>query len=922
MVFSAGLLGAWYGAQAAQSLALSSGARTASAQSPQGAQAQSRSSDVLPPWDPRGEITALETLRRSVLASGQFFDSTLGNFSSLDVSQDEKQLFALHQGLRKLQSLSSAASEKTASDTDRAFWARRFDEGVAQLNSFFEDMALEGVTVLKGEELSKAESTLAISRGRSEYLGGIIHAGAFDAEVDNFQGAAAFTITVRKSGVDTDVAIDLADMGAPPRTLDNVTAYINSQLENAGMISRIERAKIGEPDENGIVPGNNWGLKINGVLTERLSFSSASGAPAVWTAGISGTGDTAGGQLVKYVDLAAGGSAAFAQRIEADPTVTETTNEDGEMSTSSTSNPLEVRATARSADGGIYVLGETASTVDGQSIKGERDLVLMRYDTTGKRVWNRTLGAAGEASGASLAVDNSGNVIVAGSVSGAFGDSTQLGGTDSLVAKFNADGVEQWAKRFGANSDDKVNAVTVGADGAIYVAGETNSALGGVASQGGTDGYVRAFGADGSTLYTRAAEAGAGTERAKAAAIAADGGLIVASEVDGRAVLTKYAAGDDGTGAPAWTVDLGDLDGGRIGGIAVDESGDIFLSGAAGSGFALGAVLDANAGGRDAVLVKISETGGGTGASVDYVTFLGSAEDNSASSVSVADGKVYIAGKTSGALPGATQVGDRNAYAAGFDAATGAREWVQQISGRGGLSEAAGVVIDPNGDSVLDRFGLPSGEVRYADSRVITARSSVREGDHFYVSVDGGRKRKISIDADETMRSLTFKLNAVLVLDGTADVRRSAEGDMLRIKPKEGVTVTFSRGADGQDALKGLGLVEGAVTGKASLLDADEASDSAAPNIFALELPSSLSIADKDAALAASEALSKAQSMIQRAWRDLTMDPALKDLLKGPQAGKRGGTVPAYLQAQLANYSAGLQRLNAGGGGSSTLALF
>ena len=928
MVLSAGLLGAWYGAQNAQSLALSGGARPASAQQgPQGQQGQpaagqSRSDEVRPPWDPRGEITALETLRRSVLADGRFFDSTLSNFSSLDVSEDEKQLFALHQGLRRLQSLSAASADKAASDVDRAFWARRFDEGVAQLNGFFEDMELEGVSVLKGEELSKAESALAISRGRSEYLGGVIHTGAFDAEVDNFQGSAAFTITVRKNGVDTDIAIDLADMGATPRTLDNVTAHINTRLENAGMVSRIERARIGEPDENGIVPGNNWGLKINGVLTERLSFSSASGAPAVWTAGVSGAAETAGGQLVKYVDLAGGGSAAFAKRIEADPTVTETTNADGETVTSADSNPLEVRAAARSADGGLYVLGETTSAVDGQSIKGERDLVLMRYDTTGKKVWTRTLGAAGEASAASIAVDGSGDVIVAGSVSGTFGTSTQLGGTDSLVAKFDADGVEQWAKRFGATADDQVNTVTVGDDGTVYVAGETNSALGGVASQGGTDGYIRAFGPDGATLYTRAAEAGAGTQRAKAAAMASDGGLIVASEADGRAVLTKYAAGDDGSGAPAWTVDLGDLDGGRIGGVAVDDNGDIFLSGAAGAGFAPGPVVDANAGGRDAVLVKLSETGGGTGANVDYATFLGGAGDNSASAITVADGKAYLAGKTSDALPGATQIGARNAFAAGFDAATGAREWVRQVSGRGGLSEAAGVMVDPGGDSVLDRFGLPAGEVRYADSRVITARSSVREGDHFHVSVDGGRKRKITIDADETMRSLTFKLNAALVLDGTADVRRSAEGDMLRVKPNEGVTVTFSRGGEGQDALKGLGLVEGAVTGKASLLDADEETDSAAPSVFALELPDSLSIADKDSALAASEALSTAQSMVQRAWRDLTMDPALKDLLNGPKAGDRSGTAPAYLQARLANYSAGLQRLNAGGGGGSTLALF
>lgn len=919
MVFSVGLLTAWYGAQAAQSLAL--GAAPSAASSASSSAASQRSDDVLPPWDVRGEIVALDALRRDVLADGQFFDSTLRNFSSLDVSEDEKQLFALHQGLRKLQSLAVPASEAGARSTDVSFWSRRFDEGLAQLDSFFEQMSLEGVSVLKGEDLSKAESSLAISRGVSEYTGAVIHTGAFDAEVDALTGSAAFTITVRKNGVDTAVNIDLADMGATPRTLDNVAGHINTQLEAAGMVSRIERVKIGTEDENGIVQGDDWGFKVKGVLTEQLRFSDAGGAPAVWTAGVSGATQDAAGQLIKYVDLASGGSAAFARRIEADPTVTETSSEDGETSTSEAANPLEILATARGEDGGIYVVGQTTSAVDGQAIKGQQDLVLMRYDTTGKKVWTRTLGAAEDASGASIAVSANGDVVVAGSVAGALGDTTQIGGRDSLVAKFDADGVEQWTRRFGASADDQANALTVAGDGTVFVAGEAGSAIGGVPSQGGVDGYIRALDASGNTLFTRAAEAGAGTERAKATALAADGGLLVASEVDGRAVLTKYAAGDDGTGAPVWTVDLGDLDGGRIEGLSVGDDGAIYLAGAAGAGFAPGAVVTANSGGRDAVLVRLSEIGGGSAVQTDYTTFLGSAEDNVANAVQATGGVVYLAGKTSGALPGATQNGDRNAFAAGLDAATGALQWTQQVAGRGGLSEAKGVIVDPGGDSVLDRFGLPSGEVRYADSRVITARSSVREGDHFYVQVDDGRRRKITIDADETMRSLTFKLNAAFVLDAAADVRRSADGDRLRITPKEGVTVTLTAGAEGQDALAGLGLPEGSVRGKASLVDGPSDTSSDAPSVFALELPRTLSIADRDAALAASEALADAQSKVQRAWRDLTMDPALRELLEGPQAGRRGGTAPAYLTAQVANYQAGLDRLLAGGGGS-TLALF
>jgi len=923
MVISSNLISAWYGAQTATALART----TVSANTP-GASAQagagSRSEEVLPPWDARGEIEALESLRRSALADGVFFDRRLGEFASLDVSEDEKQLFAMYQGIRRLQALATEASESSTSDTRRDFLDRRFQEGVAQMNTFFEELDLEGVTVLKGEELSKAESDLAVSRGRSEYTGPIVHSGAFDAAVDGFQGDVSFTLNVRKSGVDTPINIDLADMGATPRTMDNVAAHINTQLENAGMISRVERVKIGEEDENGIVQGDNYGFKIKGVLTETLSFSAPTGDPAVYMVGVSGDRENAGGQITKYVDIAGGGETAFTRRIEADASITEKSlpKADGEIGETETrestqSNPLRILDSVQGPDGGLYAVGYASNGVEGQAIKGEQDLILMRYDSTGKQVWARTLGAAGEAEGASIALDNAGNVVVAGSVTGALGDTTQLGGSDSLVSKFSADGVEQWTKRFGGNDDDKALGVVVGNDGTIFVAGQAESPVGGVSNAGQSDGYLRALDGDGNLIYTRAAGSTSGEDLAKSMAIASDGGLIIASEEDGRAVLTKYAEGDDGTGAPVWTLDLGDLDGGRIGQASVGDDGAIYLAGAAGAGFAPSAPIEANAGGRDAMLVKIND---GPSASVAFTTFLGSAEDNSATDVTVSNGVAYISGKTSSALPGQTQTGDRNAFVAGLDTTTGAVNFTQQLSGRGGLAEANAVIVDPTGDNALDKLGFPTGEVRYADSRVITARSSVREGDHFYISVDGGRKKKITIEDDETMRSLTFKLNAELVLDGRSDVRRSSAGDQLRITPNEGVSVELFPGSEGQDALTGLGLPEGVIIGKGSLLDNDD-STSDAPNIFALELPSSMSIADEDSAAKILETLTDAQAKIQRAYRDLTMDPALRELLEGPQAGQRGGTAPAYLTAQVANYQAGLDRL-LGGSGSTTLGLF
>lgn len=909
--FDFSALTGWYQAKTAARLASLtpqlSGASAAGANP-----AAQQGNDVLPPWDVRGEITGLDEVSRKVLASGNFFDSKLSEFSETDASTDIKTLFAMHQGLRRMYALAEEAADKTTIDSRRDFLNRRFLEGVSQIDEFFQDTDLEGVTVLKGEELSKAEAGVAISRGLSEYTTGIIHTGDFDAEVASLTGDVQFTISIKKSGVTTPITIDLADMGATTRNLDNIAAHINAELEAAGMISTFERVKIGEEDENGIIPGNDFGFKIQGASTEVITFSAASAAPAVYLTGTSGIGDSAGGQIVKLTDLASGTPVTeFTRRLEASPDELTTVDDEGEEKTSTTTNPLELKASVLGADGALYVLGETSADIAGRVVKGDSDLVLQKIDSTGKTVWTRTLGAASEAAGASIAVDSNGDIVVAGTVKGALGDTTSVGGTDSFVAKFDPAGVEQWLKRFGGTADDNPAAVTVASDGSIYVAGQAGSAFGGKGHAGGeSDGYVRAYASDGTLSWTRRTGT-TGDERAEAVAIAADGGLLVASNEDGRALLRKYDTAD-GDSAAIWEVDLGDLEDGAIGGLTVDGN-DIYFAGSAGSSFAPSAPLTAHSGGRDAVIVKLTD---GASPTTQWTQFLGSDADDSAASVQVSAGTVYVAGKTTGELPGATQNGTRNAFAASLDATTGGTNFVTQISGRGGISQAGGLVVDAAGDSILDDLGLPAGTLAYADTRVVTDRTSVRDGDHFYVSVDGGRRKKITVDADDSLRALTFKINAALVLDGSSDVRRSSAGDVLRITPDPNVTIELFAGADGRDALKGLGLAAGAVTGKESFLDRDKTS--AAPKVFALELDNDISLASKDRAAAAAKALEEAMNIVQRAYRDLTTPQALKDLLNGDGKGNRGGTVPAYMTAQYANYSAGLARLQAGGGANAT----
>ena len=901
-----GLLTSWYSARVTT-------ATIGSSNFAQAASSRSKAEDVPAPWEVGSDqLQTLEEMRRKVLASGDFFLNPDKEFSGLKAPEDHKKLFSLHQGLKRLAALADEAKDKSTNDIRRGFLEKAFIKGLSQLDDYFDGLDLEELSLLKGEKLTKMESEVAISRGLSQFQTGTIHKGDFDAEVASLTGDVQFTISVKKSGVTTDVAIDLNDMGAQTRNLDNIVAHINTELEAAGMVTRFERTKIGEKNDVGVIPGNDFGFLIKGVSTEQLSFSAPAAQPAVYFAGVSGINATAGGQIVKLTDLASGDPATgYSTRFSADPTATEVKvvgGEEGETRTKLEDNPLEIADTAAAADGGIYVVGKTTSSTDGQVLKGAQDLVLAKYDSNGNRLWSRVLGAAETAEGASVAVDNDGNVVVTGQVKGGLGDTTQIGGTDSIAVKYNSAGVEQWTRRFGGTGDDKATDVAVGTDGTIYVAGKAASAFGGQAHQGGTsDGYIRAIGADGTTLWTRRVGS-TGDETISAIEIADDGNLLVASNEGGTAVLRKFDVSDN-TSAAIWEQSLGSLDDGSIGGIAVDGN-NIYLTGAAGDAFAPSAAVNAHAGGvRDAFLIKFTD---GASATIDYTTFLGSSDDDSATAIQVHGGKVYLAGKTLGSINGETLNGERDAFAAQFDGATGAVEWTHQISGRGGLAEAKGLAIGAQDDSILSALGLPTGTVTYADSRVIADRSSAREDDHFYISVNGGRRKKITLDADDTIRSLTFKINAALVLNGTADVRRGAKGDQLRIKAAEGSRIELYAGAEGRDLLKSMGLPAGAIVNTGSLLDKDTKT-SDAPPLHALELPASMAISSLEDAEKAYESLSDAMSKLQRAYRDITMDPALKALLEGPQAGKKGGKVPAHVSAQLANYQAGLARLSSGG---------
>lgn len=893
--FDTSLLTGWYQAKQTNSLLAALRASNGGV-SPQVQQAPDTS--VLPPWDYRVDQPDFDERLRKALLSGSIFD-TSDPFFRQDMPDDQRDLFKAYKALLRLQTIAEFAADETTFDGRLPGLDTRFQTGLIELTSFVSDLDVESFMLSNGIVDKTVDTSVSIPKPLTTWTGRVIQAGAFDDPIPGLVGDEVFTISALKMGATTDVVIDLANV-AGTLNLDNIADYINQELSAAGVVSTIKRERIYDKDafeaeEDPYDPQplpSTFGFVIEGVSTETLSFSAAAGTPAIYLAGTSGVRETEMGQLLKLTDIA-GGTPTNSGGDRINPDEEETT--------------ANAVASVLDSKGHVYVLGNTDADLGTFVNQGTQDMYLRKYDSTGTLIWEQMLGATDTAEGFGLAVDASDNVVVVGAVKGDLAETSIGGGEDTFVTKYDSTGQELFTRQMAPSVNDGAQDVTVAADGSIYITGYTDGALSSTETyNGGRDGYITKLDNDGNLTWHR--QFGAATDEiGNAITVDAAGDIIVASTEDGNIKVTKYSGADD-TSAALWQVDLGAVGDGGVGGITVDGASVYVVGSTNQTGFGSGQLTAHSGDMEDGFIVKI------TGGTVDYTTFVAGGDVDRIHDVTVSNGTVYVAGETRGDLGGGAFTDGVNGFVAEFDA-TGTQNWAYQYSGLGGASKAQSVVVDPTGSSVLDTLGILSGEIEYGHANTITANSTVRAGQSFRISIDGGFGKKITIDDDETFRSLTFKINAVLLLDGKAVVRKTSDGDVLRIEVNEGVRIDLIAGEDGQDALAGLGIKVATIYDDGSLLDSAEEQEARTP-IFGLGLEDGINLANTTDAAYALEVLNGALKEIRDIYREITKDPELEALLKA--GSKTSGTVPAYLTAQLANYQAGLARLSAG----STTSLF
>jgi hypothetical protein len=875
------------------------------------ATASQASGTATAPWADSSTQTSASDLVKSALSSTNLFNTDAQTTAS-GGSADYKKLFTLWSGLNSLAALAGALSNASLGSSQRAQLQNAFASGAGQLDSFLDDQTFDSLNLIRGQSVTSADSAATIKTTSLTYTTGVVATGDADTANAAFGGNIAFNIHIdRDSGGPLDVAVNLADMGSTPRSLNNVVSFINQRLAAAGAQTRVASNQIAKATTSvaGAAVPAQWGIQVNTVSGESLSFAAATTTPAIYLAGMMGTSATTAGattvtqntvNLLKVQDPAGAG----AQALSGAPNVA------FNQVLAQATDIAAVRSVTTDAQGNFYVLADISDATDGQQVKGGQDVALIKFDSTGTRLFTRALGASQTAQGLSLAVGPDGQVAVAGKVQGALvgADSSTDNSWDSFVTLYDAQGVEQWINRSRATGDDAAVSVAIADNGQVYVAGSTTNALPGQTSAGGQDGYVRGFNADGSVRFTQEfGTAGADAPGALAVETVAGGVRLTVGGVEqGHGVLRQFTDTGSATPTVGAVRDIGSLAGGAISQISI-AGGALYVGGETkAGGLSAGTVAQAYSGGQDGFVAKLSTDI--TAAGGDRISYVGSTGTDNLAGFSVVGGNVYVAGDATGALGGAAPYGVQDGFVARLDS-TGALAWSQHIAApSGGVFTAGAMGVDATGASALDRLGLPTGALGLATSGTLVARTALRSGDSFSFSINGGPPQTITVTADDTLTTFANRLNTLLMNHGTATVSTDGDSQNLHLATKTSDRIELIAGPEGHDALAGFGLPEGEVAASATTSKTTTTTSSSGATLtknvtptFGLGLPATFDVSTAAGVAQAVQALGAAMSTVQSAYRTLS----------APAAAPDPGTVPAYLQAQIANYQAGLARLQA-----------
>ncbi len=212
---------------------------------------------------------------------------------------------------------------------------------------------------------------------------------------------------------------------------------------------------------------------------------------------------------------------------------------------------MQANAITIGPDHMLYLIGYASS-----QMSGPVDVFVAQYDLNLTQIYSKRFGGAGADVGEALAIDDSGNIWVAGDTTSvdfpvttfAF-DRTLNGKTDVFIARLApADSMPSYASYLGGAEDDSGSNLALAADGQVTIAGSTKSSDFPTTAdayqsnnRGGWDGFVARLRADGSSLRYSTLYGTGVDDGVNGLAMTANGEIYIVGTSGGDAYAAKLA---------------------------------------------------------------------------------------------------------------------------------------------------------------------------------------------------------------------------------------------------------------------------------------------------------------------------------------------------------------------------------------------
>lgn len=267
---------------------------------------------------------------------------------------------------------------------------------------------------------------------------------------------------------------------------------------------------------------------------------------------------------------------------------------------------------ATDAAGNVYVTGYYQSAIfvfgkDTLKNAGNTDVFILKYDSSGKEIWAKSIGEDGNDAGQSIHTDASNNVFVSGyfqSSTITFGtniltNASNKGTSDIFIVKYNAAGNVAWAKSAGGTSFDFGTSITNDAGGNVLLTGYFKSPMltfGEITLKNTTtdgtvsDIFVAKYDPLGNVLWAKSA-GGATDDGSNSISTDASGNVYIAGYFQSTAIsfgsitlkntgsYDVFIAKYDASGNVAWAKNIWGDSYDYATGVCADATGNVFLTG-------------------------------------------------------------------------------------------------------------------------------------------------------------------------------------------------------------------------------------------------------------------------------------------------------------------------------------------------------